>query len=121
MRQYACSSYDKRICALLFIISNVVQNVNLIAALHSALCDSSYCFNVVQYPSYDKRICALLLIISNVNLSVWQYACIKIVQYTSIDKCICELLLIISNAVQNVNLSVALHSTYVTFCLYSLH
>ena len=53
MRQYACSycidivqyaSYDKNISALEVIISNDMQNVDLIVAMHSALCSSMLVF-----------------------------------------------------------------------------
>ena len=60
---------DKRICALLLIISNIVQNVNLRVALHSELRQyaCSYYLNVVQYASCQF---VLWLIISKVVQNV---------------------------------------------------
>ena len=63
----------KGICALLHIISNDMQNVNRILALHSALRGSvlySNSINIVRFQCHDKTICALLLIISNVVLNI---------------------------------------------------
>ena len=62
--RYSSNNY----AMLLIYISKVVQNVNLIVALLSALCDCPLenSINIVQYSSHEKRICALLLIISNV-------------------------------------------------------
>ena len=58
-------SHDKLICGLSLFISNVVQNVNVIVALHAALCGRILRVALILY-NIDKGICALLLIISNV-------------------------------------------------------
>ena len=63
-------SHEKRICALLLIVSNVAQNVNLIVALQSALCGSILTVIALTLYKIDLDICALLLIISNVVQNV---------------------------------------------------
>ena len=76
----------------------------------------NYCFNIVQYPSSNafEHYCSVMRkMLILLLLCTQQCTCnksINIVQYPSHDKHICALLLIMSNVVQNVNLSVSLHS-----------
>ena len=65
------TSHEKRISALSLIINNVVQNVNLIIALYSALCGSILALTLCSLSIVEVSILAVIVLtLTNIDVKI---------------------------------------------------